>query len=266
LKGKRVAVLESRLGKELVDLVARRGGIPFHAPALSELPDLDPQAIRALVESLRQRPAKLFVFQTGTGTQALFAAADDLGLASVLIDSLSEAAVAVRGPKPAAALRARKLRIDYSAKDPFTTKELIEALGNVDLEGERVVVQRHGSRNVELDRALEARGAQVSEIPTYRWSLPQDTGPLAALVQALERSEMDAVVFTNAEQVRNLFAVAEGLARAESLRASLNRTLAASIGPVASAALREAGVRVGLESRPPKLGALLAALDEALSS
>jgi uroporphyrinogen-III synthase len=64
--------------------------------------------------------------------------------------------------------------------------------------------------------------------------------------------------------VRNLFAVAERLGRAERLRSALNRTLVASIGPVASAALREAGVKVGLESSPPKLGALLSSLDAAL--
>jgi len=126
-------------------------------------------------------------------------------------------------------------------------------------------VQRYGVVNVELDKALEARGASVIEIPTYRWSLPADTRPLADLIGALERGEMDAAVFTNAEQVRNLFAVAGQLGRAEALRAALNRTLVASIGPVASAALREAKVKVGLEASPPKLGALLSALDSALS-
>ena len=35
--------------------------------------------------------------------------------------------------------------------------------------------------------------------------------------------------------------------------------------PVTRAALREAGVKVGLEASPPKLGALLAALDKALA-
>ena len=93
--------------------------------------------------------------------------------------------------------------------------------------------------NVELDRALEARGAAVVEIPTYRWALPPDTAPLVALIGALERDELHAVVLTNAEQVRNLFAVAERVGRGADLRDALNRTLVASIGPVASAALRE---------------------------
>ena len=261
MKAKRVAILESRLGEELAGLVKQRGGEPVHAPALAELPDLDPEKIRALVQSLEQRPAKLFVFQTGVGTRALFAATDGLGFTPSLLKNLEKSVVAVRGPKPTGALRSRKVRIDRSAAEPFTTKEVLDCIGDVDVKG-RVIVQRHGSVNVELDRALEARGARVTEIPTYRWSLPADTAPLERLIGALQRGELHAVVFTNAEQARNLFAVAKNK---DALRDALNRTLVASIGPVASAALREQQVKVGLESSPPKLGALMSALDSALS-
>lgn len=265
MRAKNVAILESRLGKQLAELVAQRGGIPFHAPALAELPDLDAGQIGALVRSLEQHPAKLAVFQTGVGTRALFAATDALGLSEKLIHLLEKMVVAARGPKPTGALRSRGVRIDRSAAEPFTTRELLATLADLPLKGARVIVQRYGSVNVELDRALEGRGATVIEIPTYRWSLPADTGPLQALIAAIEHGEMHAVVLTNAEQVRNLFTVAEQLGRSEPLRAALNRTLVASIGPVASAALQKAGVQVGLESHPPKLGALLNSLDEALS-
>ncbi|HTG97885.1 MAG TPA: hypothetical protein VL982_10605, partial [Burkholderiales bacterium] len=74
MKAKRIAILESRLGEQLADLVRQRGGVPVHAPALAELPDLEPEKIRALVQSLEKQPAKLFIFQTGVGTRALFAA------------------------------------------------------------------------------------------------------------------------------------------------------------------------------------------------
>jgi uroporphyrinogen-III synthase len=264
LRAKNVAILESRLGRQLVELVEGRGGIAFHAPALAELPDLDPQAIAALVRSLEERPAKLAIFQTGVGTRALFAATDSLDLTEKLLPLLDKMIVAVRGPKPSGALRARGVRIDRSAAAPFTTKEILESIEDVSLKGERVIVQRHGAANVELDRALEGRGAAVVEIPTYRWALPSDTAPLVSLIDALERDELHAVVLTNAEQVRNLFAVAGLEGRAERLRAALNRTLVASIGPVASAALRDAGIRVSLEASPPKLGALMTALEQAL--
>ena len=101
MRAKRVAILESRLGEELAGLVKKRGGEPVHAPALAELPDLEPEKIRALVQSLEQRPAKLFVFQTGVGTRALFAATDGLGITPSLLKNLEKAVVAVRGPKPA---------------------------------------------------------------------------------------------------------------------------------------------------------------------
>jgi uroporphyrinogen-III synthase len=265
MKAKRIAILESRLGEQLASLVAQRGAVPFHAPALAELPDLDPQRIGALVRSLGSKPAKLFIFQTGVGTRALFAALDSLGNTEIFLRLLEKSIVAVRGPKPTGALRSRGVRIDCSAADPFTTREVLAAIVDVPLEGERVIVQRYGTANAELDRALKARGAEVTEIPTYRWSLPADTKPLENLIGALERNEMHAAVFTNAEQVRNLFAVAERINKREILRQALNRTLVASIGPVASAALRQYEVKIGLESRPPKLGALMSALDSALS-
>ena len=262
MKHKRIAILESRLGEQLADLVRQRGGVPFHAPALSELPDLDAQQIAALVRSLEAQPPKLVIFQTGVGTRALFAATDALKLTEKFLQILEAATVAVRGPKPAGPLRSRKVRIDRSAAEPFTTTEVLQSISDVVLEKQRVIIQRHGSANVELERALEARGAQVTEIPTYRWSLPADTQPLEQLIAALERGEMHAVVFTNAEQVRNLFAVA---GKKDSLKRALNKTLVASIGPVASAALRDFDIRIGLEAKPPKLGALISALDNALS-
>lgn len=253
------------MGEQLAGLVAKRGGVPVHAPALAELPDLDAQQIGELVRSLEARPPALVIFQTGVGTRALFAVTDSLGLTDLFLNQLSRTKVAARGPKPTGALRSKGVRIDYSAVDPFTTREILESIKGMELKGGRVIIQRYGSANVELDRALEARGAQVTEIPTYRWSLPPDTGPLESLIGALARGELHAVMFTNAEQVRNLFLVAERLGKTQSLKDALNRTLVASIGPVASAALRAAQVKVGLESSPPKLGALISALDSALS-
>ena len=265
MQARKVAILETRLGKELAELIARRGGVPVHAPALAELPDLDAKAIGALIESLSIQPAGLFVFQTGVGTKALFAVTDSLNLTEKFKGMLSKAVVAARGPKPTGALRSRGVRIDRSAAEPYTTAEVLDAIKDLDLKKGRIIVQRHGALNPELDRALEARGAEVMEIPTYRWSLPADTAPLEKLVGALERGELHAVAFTNAEQARNLFFVAERMGKAAQLKDALNRTLVASIGPVASAALREAGVKVGLEASPPKLGPFISALDVALS-
>lgn len=262
---KTVAILESRLGRQFAELVAKHGGRPLHAPALAEVPDVDRGAIAALIPALESRPPRVAIFQTGVGTRALFATADALGLTGRLLALLDHLVVAVRGPKPTAALRSRRVRIDLSAADPYTTTEVIAALAETAISGADIVVQRYGVTNRELEEALNARGARVIEIPTYRWSLPGDTRPMVELIDALEQHRVDAVAVTNAAQVHNLFDLAGTLGRADALRAALNGTLVASVGPVASDALRKLGVNVGLEASPPKLGPLMTALDEALS-
>ena len=266
MQAKTIAILENRLGAQLADLVARRGGRPFHAPALAEVPDVDHGFLAKLIGGLEAHPAKVAIFQTGVGTHALFKATDALGITEKLQTLLEKMTVVARGPKPTAALRAHKVRIDRGAAEPFTTAEVLHALREVPLEGERVIVQRHGAPNPELDHALQARGAEVIEIPLYRWSLPANTRPLTDLMDALAHGEIHVATFTSASQVHNLFALAQQLGRADALRADLNRVLIVSIGPVCSAALKQHGLSVGIEPHPPKLGPLVSALDAALSS
>ena len=265
MNGQTVAILESRLGEQIVELIAKRGGKPLHAPALSEIPDIDPSFIAALVHDWQKAPVKAAIFQTGVGTRALFKAADELGLSATLKELLADSTVVARGPKPTGALNAQGVRIDRSAADPFTTAEVIAQLETLQLAGERVVVQRYGGKNLELDAWLHARGAQVLEIPIYRWAMPVDTRPLATLIAALERHEVAAVVVTSASQVHNLFEFARASGAEATLAGNLNASLVASIGPVCSAALLQFGVRPRIEASPPKLGPLLNALDAALA-
>jgi uroporphyrinogen-III synthase len=75
---------------------------------------------------------------------------------------------------------------------------------------------------------------------------------------------VDAVVFTSASQVHNLFLVAAECGKTHTLRRDLNATCVASIGPVCSTALAAYDVTVKIEARPPKLGPLMALLDGAL--
>jgi uroporphyrinogen-III synthase len=264
MKNKTVAILEARAGEQMADLVRKYGGTPFSAPALAEIPDIDPAHITTLLNDWDSMPPDIFIFQTGVGTKALFAATDTLGLTNKFLQRLDAAWVVVRGPKPTAVLRSRAVRIDASANEPYTTAEVLAQL-EPELRGKRVAVQRYGETNSSLQEALEKRGAQVIEIATYRWGLPENTEPLIKLIDALERNEIDAVAFTSASQVVNLFTVARQVGKPESLKASLSRTMIASIGPVCTAALGRFGIGVAIEPHPPKLGPFITAIKEALS-
>ena len=75
MKGKTVAILESRMRDHIASLVRKYGGTPFSAPPLAEMPDVNPANIDALIRDWNFTPPDIFIFQTGVGTRALFAAA-----------------------------------------------------------------------------------------------------------------------------------------------------------------------------------------------
>jgi len=264
MKSKVVAILETRTGAHLAELISRRGAIPMLAPALEEVPDVEPQAVAALLLEWRAHPFKMAIFQTGVGTRALFQTTDSLGSTAQMLELLEATTVVVRGPKPVGELNSRQVRIDLRAASPFTTETVLEAVAAVPIDRSRVLVQRYGESNRRLCAALEARGAQVQEIATYRWALPADTRPLEHLLDALASSRVDAVMFTSAVQVQNLYAIAERTNRAGGLAKCLNAVVVASVGPVCSRALTQHGVRPTFEANPPKLGPLVARLEEEL--
>lgn len=264
MQDKVVAILETRTGEHLAQLIARQGGLPMPAPALEEVPDVDLDRLAALAAGSEARPFSMAIFQTGVGTRALFEAAEALGSTATLKRMLGNAIVVVRGPKPLGELRSRGVRVDIRATAPFTTDSVLAAVSGVSMERGRVLVQRYGEANRKLCEALEARGAQVEEIATYRWALPADVGPLVRLIDALAASTVDAVVFTSAVQVRNLYTIAERANRGADLAGFLNAVVVASIGPVCTAALVEHGVTPTFETSPPKLGALVQGLAAAL--
>lgn len=266
MKSQVVAILETRTGEHLGELIARRGAVPLLAPALEEVPDVDPQAVTALLERWRAEPFKLVIFQTGVGTRGLFQATDAQGATAELLQLLEAVVVVVRGPKPTGELHGRRVRIDLRAASPFTTDTVLAVIADVPLAGAAVLVQRYGATNQQLRDALEARGARVDEIATYRWALPSDIRPLTMLLDALAAGQVDAVVVTSAVQIHNLAAVANAQGHGDALAGWMNGLVVASIGPVCSRALREHGITPTVEASPPKLGPLLIALEGAMQA
>jgi len=265
MKDKVVAILESRIQIQMAELIAKYGGIPFSAPALAEIPDIDITEIEKLFKKWDKYPPDIFIFQTGVGVKALFDAAKRLGQVPVLLNKLETALVVVRGPKPTGVLRSFRVRIDAAAQEPYTSAEVLAELGEIKLRGKRIVIQRYGESNIELNKSLEAKGAIVYEIATYRWGLPSDVEPLVRFINALKRSEIDIVAFTSASQINNLFTLAEQFGEQELLKKNLNQTIIASIGPVCTIAIKKYGVNVNVEANPPKLGAFVVAINKILS-
>lgn len=263
LSGARVALLEARMTGELAGLVQRHGGQPYSVPAVREAALASDAQGQAFIRALAAGQLATIVLLTGVGVRALFAQAEQQGCLPALLQALRGMALVCRGPKPVAALKEHGLTATLTARSPYTTAELLEALGALELAGTRVALLHYGERSAALAEALRARGALLEELCVYEWRLPEDLGPLRELVGQIIAGQVDAVAFTSQVQARHLYQVADELGLREQLTQALNqRTIVASVGPTCTAALVELGVTPQVEPHSPKMGAMVVALGQ----
>src|SRR5213592_3578522 len=173
-----------------------------------------------------------------------------------LLAALGKTITVVRGPKPLAVLRENNLQPTLAVPEPNTWRDLIKALDDLgrSLKGMSVAVQEYGVPNVELLKAIEARGAIVMRVPVYQWRLPEDTGPLTDAVRAILRGEVDVVLFTNAVQVDHVMQMAERVGGADRLRQVLEKVVVSAVGPIVAERLSSYELPVDFEPSHPKMG------------
>lgn len=257
----RVCCFESRRGPELAALLARENALAAIAPSMREVGLESNTAVVELARRLDRGEllGALLILLTGVGTRALFELASSVLPRERLIAALRELTVLVRGPKPVPVCKEWGVRIDLRAPEPNTWREVLQVLeeSGEPLAGRRVIVQEYGAPAPELTAALRARGAEVETIAVYRWELPLDCEPLREAIRRTATGEFDILMFTSAQQVRNVLAVAAELGLEQDFRAAAARLLIASIGPTTTEALREAGLPPPFEPSHPKMGQLV---------
>jgi uroporphyrinogen-III synthase len=261
LNGKRIALLEARLGGELARLVERYGGQAFSFPALREQPIAATDEVAALINDLRANRYAFIIFQTGVGVSSLLKEAEKLGRSEELLSTLKQVITICRGPKPTAVLARHGIKPNVTARDPFTTVELLEAMDPLELAGQQIAVLHYGERNTALADALIERGAQLEELCLYEWRMPEDIAPLKTLIAEVQQGAFDAVAFTSQIQARHLFQIAESIGQQKALLDALTtKTVIASIGPTCTTALRALGIEPRVEPEHPKMGPMVMAL------
>ena len=268
LAGKTIAYVEARMLSEMGALIERHGGNPYPAPVLQEVHLGDTPEVIELVDDICAGKVQVMVFQTGVGTKALFDSAASLDKEPEIHEALAALTVIARSPKPAAVLRRHKVRIDHMPPEPFTSADLIAAIKDFDLTGKEVAVQAYGGPNSLLIQTMKERGATVREVSLYTWGLPEDINPVLGLIDDLERGNIDALAFTSQPQVGNLLAIAGQAGKEDSVRNILAHgpVVVASVGPICSTRMLEAGFRVDVEPDHPHMGNLVLAIAERLSS
>jgi uroporphyrinogen-III synthase len=261
LAGFTVAITADRRRDELAALLERRGARVVLAPALRIAPIADDTELLAGTTALVERRPSIVVANTGIGMRGWLEAAEGWGLGEALKAALSGAYVVARGAKARGAVRAAGLVEQWSAESECGEEVLAHLVGR-GMAGERVAVQLHGEDQPEFVATLRRAGADVVPVAVYRWLPPADPATLRRLVDLVIARAVDAVTFTSAPAVEALVRAAgdDAPALLEALRLPV---VAACVGPVTAAPLRQRGVPV-VEPARARLGALAHALAEEL--
>jgi uroporphyrinogen III methyltransferase/synthase len=241
LHGRVVAVTRARAqASGLAGRLRALGAEVVEAPAIR----IEPRAVAGeLLDAVaRVEEYALVCLTSPNGVRLLFEALDGVGRDS---RALAGATVAAIGPGTAAELRRRGIRPDV-VPERSLAEALVEALGEVPVDGRAVLVARASEARDVLPEALRERGARVDDVALY------DTVAEPLAPERLEDlARATHVTFTSSSTVRFLF---------ESGGRVPEGARVVSIGPVTSATAHELGIRVDVEAERHDIDGLVDAL------
>ncbi len=238
LRGKRIVVTRApEQANELIGALEALGASVLSLPTVSFAPPENPSGFDAALQGLADFDWILFTSQNAV--RFFCRRWTETGRDRAALDS-ARGRVAAVGPATARAIAGEGLRVDYVAQTQ-TGESLAEELrGSV--AGKQVLLPRSDRVDDRLPSALREAGARVTEVVAYRTLQPKTLD--SEILGNVRRAEIDAIVFASPSAFHNLAAF---VPPAE-LAALSNQIQFAAIGSTTTRALREAGVRVAIES------------------
>ncbi|KRP93282.1 uroporphyrinogen III synthase [Bradyrhizobium yuanmingense] len=243
LNGYRILILETREEAQFSKLLAEQGAEVVQCPMFTIHDAPDPAPVEAWIRRAIDKPFDDLVLMTGEGLRRIMKLARARGLDAALVAALAQARKFTRGPKPGKALREIGLETQQTTEKP-TTEGVIEMLARLDLKGRRLGLQLYPDRDHSaLTGALAAQGADVDTVLPYVYDSKAADANIVAAIDDMAEGRIDSIALTNLGQVRRLIEVAKARGSETKLRAGLERTLIASVGPAVSGELAAHGLR-----------------------
>lgn len=257
LSGFRIGVTSDRRSADLIDAFERRGATVLHAPTVRMQPAEDDAPVIVDTRSVIAARPDVLLATTSYGMRRWFEVADAAGLGEDLQHALAPARILVRGPKARGAVRAAALD-DAGMSDEETTASLVDKTIAEYPAGTTVAVQQHGQSDQAQLRRLREADMSVITVSPYTWSTDEDADErITRLIDGVIARQLDAVTFTSAPAVDGLLGAARARGRLDELvQAFRDDVVAASVGPVTSAPLRNEQIPV-LQPDRFRMGALI---------
>jgi uroporphyrinogen III methyltransferase / synthase len=241
-------VLVTRTREQASGLVARLrelGAAPLEFAAIATEPLTDTCALDAALRELSHQDWAVFTSQNG-----VHAVLDRLNALDLDLRAFAGVGIVAVGPATARTLRERGLRADL-VPETFSNEGVVQAMSAAGVAGTRVLLFQPAIAPTALEDGLRAAGAEVTRVAAYRTVAGPDR---RADLEQLLADGLDVVSFTSSSTVTHLLDALGGDA------SRLSGALIVSIGPMTSAAAREAGLRVDVEAQPHTIDGLVQAL------
>jgi uroporphyrinogen-III synthase len=180
--------------RTLASLIRSAGGRALLFPVIEIADVADERPVRAVLGRLDQFDLAIFVSPNAV----------DRGMkligANPLPPRLKIAAIGSGSVKALARLGVREV---IAPSRRFDSEALLEVPALAQVAGQRIVIVRGVGGSEVLGAVLAQRGALVEYAECYQRRRPQ--ADVASLLEAWERGEIEAVVVTSSDAVRNLF-------------------------------------------------------------
>ncbi|WP_159462220.1 uroporphyrinogen-III synthase [Halobacillus sp. Marseille-P3879] len=253
LTGKSIAIAADRQAAAIGELVHKQGGTPVTVP-IQGRKVLNEREAEKDVKKLIGSHFDYVILTTGIGSKALEEAATRIGEHEAYIESLRETKLAVRGSKTIKWLKEKDLK-PFIVSEDGTMKELIGALSDLQLNGEKVFLQQYNKEEERLLNQLTALPIELYQSLPYHYIEPEEE-TLHKLQNLIIDQKVDAVVFTSKTQVQNLFETGSR----QLSGAFADKVLAVAVGSVTADELKSYGIHRIVEPAKPKMGAMIIAL------
>ena len=245
LTGRRIVVTRAaRQSGGLRERLEQQGAEVLLLPTIESAP---PESYEPLDNALRE--AEQFAWLVVTSANTVRVIVERMAELALPVESLGHLQCAAVGPSTAEAMRALGLAVEI-VPESYVGEALADALKDR-VRGQHVLLVRAAVARDVVPDALKAAGAVVTVVDAYRTVVPADAVERAKAVFSVTPLP-DAVVFTSGSTVMHLLDVLQdaGLVFPDQVKC-------VSIGPVTSAALREAGLVVATEAEMASLDGLV---------
>ncbi len=248
LAGRRVLVGRARAqAGKLSALLRRQGATVAEVPLIAIRPLLSNPRLDSCIRRLESYD--WLILTSVNGAEVLAKRARRL---RVRLRGLKKPRVVAIGPATRAAIEKLGVRVDLMPEE-YVAESVVRAMRGRVRDKLVLLVRAKVARDV-IPVGLRSAGARVDVVAAYRTVIPAGSRKkLRALLQN-PKKRPDAICFTSSSTARNFAAM---LGRKGN---SLRGVALASVGPVTSATLGEAGLRPTIEARRYDMEGLTAAL------